>query len=414
VVVAGREDLSPDGYLAEDLEHETARRAAMAMAVAALEARDTDTAHHSDDVVTLCEAVGGQLKLDDRELQHLRAGAQLHDVGKVAIPSSILNKPTALTEAEWEVIREHTVMGERILRSVPELADVATIVRHSHEHWDGTGYPDGLAGDRIPLASRVILCADAFHAIRSDRPYRRGREAKQAIAEIKACAGTQFDPAVVDAFVHVAGDVQNGAVGLRKKRLVLLLSTLILGASSAVAGIPEVRDAIKSVFGTSLGPSLAAEEPATGDFGFGPLGDLLSLEGKGHHARGEHKKGADRGKAAGEGRRGDRKSGSGRQALLSAPDRGSFGHDGTGTLRGHGKGHGPSSDSQPAPETGSGAPKTEVTPTDGPGRALGRGVPAPRRPAVSPSDHPGGRTDPPALGRDNNPSPNGTAKGHSN
>ena len=423
VVVAGREDLSPDGYLAEDLEHETARRAAMALAVAALEARDTDTAHHSDDVVTLCDAVGRRLDLDDRTLEHLRAGAQLHDVGKVAIPSSILNKPTALTDDEWNVIREHTVMGERILRAVPEMAEVATIVRHSHEHWDGSGYPDGLAGDHIPLASRVILCADAFHAIRSDRPYRRGRDASKAIAEIEACAGTQFDPAVVDAFLDVAGEARTGhpggVNGFRKRRLVVLLTTLIIGGGSAVAGIPEVRDALKSVFGTSLGPSQAAPNvTAPTDFGLGPLGDLLSLEGKLHDARGDHAKRAAHGKAAdGEHRSGDA-AGSHDRAKLSAPGSSGFGTGGTGELRGTG-GHGPSEETtggQPSPpavpETGGGT-QDEATQTNGKGRALGRDVSVPRRPAESPSDHPGGRTDPPALGRNNPAHSNGNANGHS-
>ena len=213
VAVAGHTSPGERVVLVEELERETARRAALAVAVATLEVRDTGTAEHSEDVLTLCEAIGRRLGFDDRALQHLMAGAQLHDVGKVAIPSTILNKAGALTDEEWAVIREHTVIGERILRSVPEMAEVATIVRHSHEHWDGGGYPDGLAGERIPLPSRVILCADAFHAMRSDRPYRRGRPAADAIAELEACAGTQFDPEVVDALVEVRAETRKAAYG---------------------------------------------------------------------------------------------------------------------------------------------------------------------------------------------------------
>ena len=168
----------------------TARRAALAMAVASLEARDRGTAAHSEDVVTLCESIGTRLGLSDEQLDRLAAAAQLHDVGKLAMPAEILNKPGPLDDDEWEIIRQHTVIGERMLRAVPEMGAVAGMVRHSHERWDGGGYPDGLAADEIPLASRIVLCADAFHAIRSDRPYRAGRSADAALAEVRANAGS--------------------------------------------------------------------------------------------------------------------------------------------------------------------------------------------------------------------------------
>ena len=144
------------------------------MAVASLEARDRATAAHSDDVVTLAESIGNAPRPERQQLDRLPAAAQLHDVGKLAMPTEILNKPGPLDDDEWEIIREHTVIGERMLRAVPEMGAVANMVRHSHESWDGSGYPDGLAGEEIPLASRIILCADAFHAIRSDRPTGRG------------------------------------------------------------------------------------------------------------------------------------------------------------------------------------------------------------------------------------------------
>jgi diguanylate cyclase (GGDEF)-like protein len=402
VVIAGRTDLGTSPYLVEDLEHETARRAAMALAVATLEVRDTDTAHHSDDVVTLCEALGRRLDLDDHALKHLRAGAQLHDVGKVAVPSSILNKPNALTEHEWAVIREHTIIGERILRSVPEMAEVATIVRHSHEHWDGSGYPDGLAGERIPLASRVILCADAFHAIRADRPYRRGRDAHDAIAEIQACAGTQFDPVVVDAFVDVAAEAHTGkvggAAGLRKRRLLVLLSTLVIGGGSAVAGNSELRDAIRSVFGATTPPSHATTGTVDGqDFGFGPLGDVLHLppaqDGKQRGADG-NARGSKSAPDGGEHRQhasGDGKAGFGLPG-------GGGGQSGDGELRGTpAPGPTPTGDTPPESVTGGETPTGEAH-GNGRGLALGRDVPVPRRPAQSPRHHKGGRADPPALG----------------
>ena len=250
VVVAGETERTASAYLAEEQEHETARRAALAVAVATLEVRDPHTADHADDVLTLSESLGRELGFEGAELERLMAGAQLHDVGKVAVPSEILNKPGALNDDEWAIIREHTVIGERILRSVPEMAEVATIVRHSHERWDGAGYPDGLAGEAIPLASRVILCADAFHAIRSDRPYRAGSPAADALDEVRAFAGTQFDPAVVQGLVRVTERARSraGAMALpRNKRLVVLLTALAL-SGTAIAAVPELRDGVVSVF----------------------------------------------------------------------------------------------------------------------------------------------------------------------
>ena len=192
-----------DGSNGSGAGDETACRAALAMAVASLEARDRATAAHSDDVVTLAESIGKRLGLSELQLDRLTAAAQLHDVGKLAMPTEILNKRGSLNDAEWEIIREHTVIGERMLRAVPEMGAVANMVRHSHERWDGTGYPDGLAGEEIPLASRIILCADAFHAIRCDRPYRPGRSADEALQEVRRCAGEQFDPRVVDALLAI-------------------------------------------------------------------------------------------------------------------------------------------------------------------------------------------------------------------
>jgi HD domain len=133
-------------------------------------------------------------------------------------------------------MRRHTVIGQEILSSVPELADVGRLVRHSHERWDGRGYPDELGGSEIPLGSRIIFCADAFHAIRCDRPYRAGRSAAEAVAEIKRCAGSQFDPTVATALEEVVRDRQRRPRGAGSSRLFALLMCLVVGgAGTAIA-----------------------------------------------------------------------------------------------------------------------------------------------------------------------------------
>ncbi len=264
---------------------ETACRAALAMAVASLEARDRATAAHSDDVVTLAESLGKRLGLSDLQLDRLTAAAQLHDVGKLAMPTEILNKPGPLNDPEWEIIREHTVIGERMLRAVPEMGAVANVVRHSHESWDGSGYPDGLAGDEIPLASRIILCADAFHAIRSDRPYRPGRSADDALKEVRACAGQQFDPRVVEALVAIARDVRRangtGIALPRSRRLAALLAALVVcGGGSAYAASDDVRHVVDEVV-KAVAPSTvlhAAEaEAGSPDFALRPIDQVSDI-----------------------------------------------------------------------------------------------------------------------------------------
>ena len=132
-----------------------------------------------------------------------RYGAIFHDIGKIAIPDAILNKAGALTAAEFEQIKAHPIVGEQILAPVPFLADVRRIVRHDHERWDGTGYPDGLRGPQIPLGARIVLVVDAYHAMISDRPYREAMPEAEACDELRAHAGSQFDPAVVDALLAV-------------------------------------------------------------------------------------------------------------------------------------------------------------------------------------------------------------------
>jgi HD-GYP domain-containing protein (c-di-GMP phosphodiesterase class II) len=139
--------------------------------------------------------------MNAEELDELTRAAELHDVGKVAIPDAILNKPGKLDATEWEFMRQHTILGERILSAAPALRPVALIVRSSHERWDGAGYPDGLAGESIPLAARIVAVCDAFEAITSARCYRKARSLDAARAELHRAAGSQFDPAVVEVFL---------------------------------------------------------------------------------------------------------------------------------------------------------------------------------------------------------------------
>ena len=135
------------------------------------------------------------------EIDKIRHAALLHDIGKVAIPDEILHKAGQLNDDEWEVMRQHPAIGERILRAIPGLGGVARIVRHEHERFDGGGYPDGLAGKQIPIGSRIILACDAYHAMTSDRPYRKAMDHAEAIRELAASAGTQFDPEVTELLI---------------------------------------------------------------------------------------------------------------------------------------------------------------------------------------------------------------------
>ncbi len=169
--------------------------------VAALEAKDAYTADHARSIVEHAERVGRRLGLDDAALRDLRFAAVFHDIGKIAVPEAILSKPGPLTPAEREVIERHTIAGEQILAPVEFLAGVRALVRHEHERWDGAGYPDRLAGEAIPLGSRIILACDALHAMTSDRPYRAALSHADAVEELRRHAGTQFDPRVVDALL---------------------------------------------------------------------------------------------------------------------------------------------------------------------------------------------------------------------
>ena len=163
--------------------------------------RNAELGEHLSGVALLAEAVSLKLGLTREQAEEVKRAAALHDIGKLAIPESILSKTGPLTGAEWGFIRQHTVIGERILSVAPSLAGCAAIIRSSHEWWDGSGYPDGLAGEDIPLAARIVFVCDAFDAMISSRPYRPARSEEEALAELRRCAGTQFDPSVVACFV---------------------------------------------------------------------------------------------------------------------------------------------------------------------------------------------------------------------
>jgi putative nucleotidyltransferase with HDIG domain len=162
--------------------------------------RDADLATHLVDVAALAEAIAERLGLEPARAAEVRDAAALHDIGKVAIPDAILRKPGPLDAAERVFIEEHTLIGERILAGAPALQAAARLVRSSHERYDGGGYPDGLAGEDIPLGARIIAVCDAFDAMVTDRSYRRALGHDEALAELRACAGTQFDPVIVEAF----------------------------------------------------------------------------------------------------------------------------------------------------------------------------------------------------------------------
>jgi putative nucleotidyltransferase with HDIG domain len=169
-----------------------------------VEADDAYTGEHTRGVVALALDVADQLGLDRRARRLVEFGALLHDVGKVAVPKEIINKPGKLDAHEWAIIKTHTIEGQRMLDKVGGIMrDVGRIVRASHERWDGRGYPDGAAGDSIPLEARIVCCCDAFNAMTTTRSYRAAMPLEAAIAELRANAGTQFDPRVVAAVVSV-------------------------------------------------------------------------------------------------------------------------------------------------------------------------------------------------------------------
>ena len=185
-----------------------------------VEADDTYTGEHCRDVVRLALDVARQLGMDVDEQRAVEFGALLHDVGKIAVPKEIVNKPGKLDPREWEIIKTHTVEGQRMLERVGGfMGNVGRIVRSHHERWDGGGYPDGLRGEEIPLEARIVSCCDAFNAMTTTRPYRKAMPASLALAELFEHAGAQFDPWVVDAVAAVVGRSRNAGAAPARSAL---------------------------------------------------------------------------------------------------------------------------------------------------------------------------------------------------
>jgi HD-GYP domain-containing protein (c-di-GMP phosphodiesterase class II) len=178
---------------------DSALEAGVEVLTRAVDVRDEYTGRHSAKVGSLARRVGQRIGMDAREVRLLECAARLHDVGKLGVPEEILGKPGPLDEREWSVMRGHPAWGAEMVVRMPGLEALGPLVRAHHERWDGRGYPEGLAGERIPLASRVISACDAFEAMLSRRPYRAALSTEAALAELSEAAGSQFDPAVVTA-----------------------------------------------------------------------------------------------------------------------------------------------------------------------------------------------------------------------
>jgi HD-GYP domain-containing protein (c-di-GMP phosphodiesterase class II) len=181
----------------------------------ALDLREHETGGHARRVTELAQRLGKRLGLRPDELENLRHGALLHDVGKIGVRDAVLSKPGPLDEDEWTEMRHHTVLGHELLLGLPELREATTVVRSHHEHWDGGGYPDGLAGEAIPRLARVFAVVDVYDALRSDRPYRRAWTEDEVRAYLRAERGRQLDPEAVDAFLDVLGGAAADTPGAR-------------------------------------------------------------------------------------------------------------------------------------------------------------------------------------------------------
>jgi HD-GYP domain-containing protein (c-di-GMP phosphodiesterase class II) len=183
----------------------------------ALTARDGYTGEHSEETLGLVAEICKELRLAPDACEYIADVALLHDIGKIGIPNEILHEPGKLNDEQWDIMREHPVIGERIVVTIPGLEEVARAIRHEHERWDGGGYPDGLVAGEIPLASRIVLVCDAFHAMTSDRPYRMAMSVDEARLELSKNAGSQFDPTVVGALLNVLDgrtrDIDSGRRG---------------------------------------------------------------------------------------------------------------------------------------------------------------------------------------------------------
>jgi HD-GYP domain-containing protein (c-di-GMP phosphodiesterase class II) len=209
-----------------------------------LEEDDEYTGRHTEDVVGLTVSVAERMGLDEDTRRAAELGALLHDIGKIAVPDEIINKPGPLDDEEWAIMKTHTVEGERMLAQVGGLlADVGLVVRASHERWDGGGYPDGLAGDAIPLAACIVSACDAFNAMTTDRSYRKALPLSVAVAELRKHSGTQFCPAVVVALVELVLEAEAAEAAESAEEPAWQLQVASQDAPAAPAGLPAPRQA---------------------------------------------------------------------------------------------------------------------------------------------------------------------------
>jgi len=188
------------------LINQSHRSSIIRLLLSMLHEKSAETQKHSDRMAEHCRRIAIKLNLSDETVDDLVLLSMLHDIGKIGIPEDILNKPDSLTAGERRIINQHPEIGYRIAQTVPELNQVAAYILAHHEHWDGGGYPKGLRGEDIPVASRIIAVVDAFDVMVTGRPYQPARTSKEAIAELKRCAGTQFDPNIVALFVRLLSE----------------------------------------------------------------------------------------------------------------------------------------------------------------------------------------------------------------
>jgi HD-GYP domain-containing protein (c-di-GMP phosphodiesterase class II) len=205
-------------YAQKATGHRSPVRQSADVLVQVLRERVGRTGEPTGDIAHLSAAVAAALGLDEHQVDRVRLAAELHDVGMAAIPDAILSKPGPLDEAELEVMRRHALIGERILLAAPSLANSAELVRATHERVDGRGYPDGLEADAIPIGARVIAVCDAYSALISDRPYRGALSVPAALAELRRCSGTQFDPTVVTILSEIITRSLGAEAGLEDRQ----------------------------------------------------------------------------------------------------------------------------------------------------------------------------------------------------
>lgn len=189
--------------LREHLKLREQAKAAFEKIAAIVHARDTYTGQHSEEVAKLAVKLARALNLPEEEVERIEAAARVHDLGKIAVPDAILLKPGPLDEREWEIMKQHPVVGAEILKDLEIYKNCTDFIRHEHEHWDGTGYPDGLKGEEIPLGARIIAVADVWHALLSERPYRRAYTKEEAKKIMQEMAGKVLDPKLVEIFLQI-------------------------------------------------------------------------------------------------------------------------------------------------------------------------------------------------------------------